>query len=183
MDERDLDRIAGQLGAAAPFPVDWDTYATQLIGRLSRAERQRRRRSWWVALAGTLAGAAAAWFIAVHVAGTRNAGPNVALPERVAVPFEQDRSKQPELTVLPAASSEEPPLLVCVRRPGTLFAVRSAPVTDETTRPFVQRTTHPGGRVSEIRFHGFTPEGAERAGLIVISEEGRRLPEHPTTGL
>lgn len=183
MDEEDLDRIAGRLGAAAPFEVDWDAYATQVIGRIARSERQRRRRGWWVTLAGTLAGAAAAWLVAVHLTGTRNIGPGADVQERVAIFPQQERPVEPVSGASPANRIEELPVLFCVRKPGTPYVLRSVSAADESLGPFVKRTTDVDGRVSEIRFYGFTPEGAETGGFIIIGEEGRPLPARPNMGL
>jgi len=181
MNDSDLDRIAKRMGATTPFPVDWEAYATQLITRLSRAEQQRRRRGWWMALAGTLAGAAAAWLIAVQTMGTRNGGNDPTNPERLATALQQKPSKEP--VVIDVSESEETPLLVCVRRPGTPYAIRMAPDAEAPSRPFVQRTLDTRGRVSEIRFYGFTPEGVESNGRIEIGGEGRPLPARPNTNL
>lgn len=180
MEDQELDSAFKRMGTSAPFHVDWDEYAAKLIRRLSMTERRRRRQSWWLALAGTAFGAAAAWLVAVHTvtSGRNDKSTEAALPVQ----------EQPAPTAIVPDAGRTPvldsPAMVCVRRPGGSMVLRSMPgLRPEEIGPFVQRTVCEDGRVGEIRFYGFTPEGAEGESYIIVGEGGRPTSARPGMGL
>lgn len=61
-----MDERLSKLGKGVPFPVDWNAYEQNLIARLASAQRVQRKKTWFAALAGTLAGAAAMFVAALH---------------------------------------------------------------------------------------------------------------------
>jgi hypothetical protein len=149
------DELLKELGVGLPFEVDWEQYQRDVLHRLARAEKLRRRRSLWLLLAGAVSGAAAMLLL------THSFVP-VSKPARVEL----------AARIEPAAEEPEPQTLGYLRtiRTGavntgtiraTIAPTQTAEQGAEATKPFTQRNGN-----SEIRFDGFSSDDAPDAGFI-----------------
>lgn len=158
-----LDALLGELAAAPPFPVDWEQYERELMQRIWRQQAERFRRTTWVGVASALAGAAATFIATVTWMNPDSA----QLP---LLPQQQNNAVLPVQTaprfIAPDAQHE---IVRVVRHEdgrleiaGSRDALASA---DKEPTPFSRRGNS-NGRPFQISFSGFTPEGADRPGLI-----------------
>lgn len=143
-----IDERLRALGQGTPFPVDWHAYERSLLDRLARAQSRRARRTFWIGLTGTLAGAAATLLFSL----------TLAQPGSSRELSEVNNPLAPEPSSQQSASSEN----------GD-----ANPVFKPGAAPVVLRRVGPDGEVSEIRYTPRNPQD-NRPGIIVPYPQAAR---------